>query len=135
MAAVNVQGVNVVMHADHMFLTPPIIRLPYFFSKTCLASYLYSIMAQSKNTEDKDRHYFVTRESQENSTSSRKESYAGLRDLTDLQKIEELDIVGPDGTLRGIKNRVRAGRATFENRGALVKVKAACSSFLTCTVG
>ena len=85
-------------------------------------------MAQSKSTEDKDRRYFVTRESQENLTSSKKESYAGLRDLTDLEKIEELDIMGPDGVLRGIRNRVRAGRATFENRGALVKVKTACSS-------
>ena len=45
-----------------------------------------------------------------------------LRDLTDLEKIKEMDIVGPDGTIRGIKNRVRAGLATYENHGALVKV-------------
>ncbi len=71
-----------------------------------------------------NNRYFVTRESQEASGKfSRKESYAGLRDLTDLEKIKELDIVGPDGTLRGIKNRVRAGLATYENQGALVKVK------------
>ena len=71
-----------------------------------------------------NKRYFVTRESQEASDKfSRKESYAGLRDLTDLEKIKELDIVGPDGTLRGIKNRVRAGLATYENQGALVKVK------------
>ncbi len=71
-----------------------------------------------------NKRYFVTRESQEASGKfSRKESYAGLRDLTDLEKIKELDIVGPDGTLRGIKNRVRAGLATYENQGALVKVK------------
>lgn len=67
--------------------------------------------------------FFVTRESQEASAHSlRKKSYAGLRDLSDLEKIKELDIVGPDGTIRGIKNRVRAGLATYENQGALVKV-------------
>lgn len=66
-------------------------------------------------------HFFVTRESQ-TSLNRAEASYAGLRDLTDLEKISELDIVGPRGTLRGIKNRVRAGLATFENRGTLVKV-------------
>ena len=70
---------------------------------------------------ESEQEFFVTRESQE-SLGSRKTSYAGLRDLSDLEKIKELDIVGPHGTIRGIKNRVRAGLATFENRGALVKV-------------
>ncbi len=79
------------------------------------------IPAATENKEDE--RFFVTRESQEVSVrSSRKDSYAGLRDLSDLEKIKELDIVGPDGTIRGIKNRVRAGLATYENHGALVKV-------------
>ena len=67
--------------------------------------------------------FYVTRESQENlSEVSRKESYAGMRDLSDLEKIQERDIMAPDGSIRGIKNRVRAGLANFENREALEKV-------------
>ena len=67
--------------------------------------------------------YYVTKESQENlSEASRKESYAGLRDLSDLDKIQERDIVAADGSIRGVKNRVRAGLANFENREALQKV-------------
>lgn len=67
--------------------------------------------------------YYVTRESQENlSEPARKYSYAGMRDLSQLDKIQEQDIVASDGSLRGIKNRVRAGMANFENREALEKV-------------
>jgi len=73
------------------------------------------------DSADNDQEFFVTKESQEK-PSKHKTSYAGLRDLTDIEKLQELDIVGPQGTIRGIKNRVRAGLATFENRGGVVKV-------------
>lgn len=67
--------------------------------------------------------YFVTRESQENLTElTRKYSYAGLRDLSELDKIQEQDIVGSDGSIRGVRNRVRAGLANFEDKAALEKV-------------
>jgi hypothetical protein len=62
---------------------------------------------------------YVTKQSQEPEKTARKESYAGLRDLTDTCKIEEKDIVAADGSIRGVKNRVRAGLANFENREAL----------------
>lgn len=79
----------------------------------------------SAMSEEKDKRFFVTRESQE-TISSRELNYAGLRDLTDIDKIHELEIVGPDGAIRGIKNRVRAGLATYENQVALVKVSLPC---------
>lgn len=67
--------------------------------------------------------YYVTKESQENvSEASRKESYTGMRDLSDLEKIREKDIVASDGSIRGVENRVRAGLANFENREALKQV-------------
>ncbi len=75
--------------------------------------------------EDRDgsSRFYITRESQENlSEPTRKWSYAGHRDLSDLNKIQELDIVAPDGSIRGIKNRVRAGLANFENPVAIEKV-------------
>ena len=67
--------------------------------------------------------FYVTRESQEKlNEPSRKYSYAGHRDLSELDKIREQDIVSADGTIIGIKNRVRAGLAHFENPRALEKV-------------
>ena len=69
------------------------------------------------------QHFYVTRESQRSKApSSRKESYVGIRDLTDLDKIKETDIISYRGTIRGIKNRVRAGLANFENPAALRNV-------------
>jgi len=66
--------------------------------------------------------FYVTRESQQSKSSARKNSYVGIRDLSDLEKIEEKDILSHRGTIRGIKNRVRAGLANFENPAALRKV-------------
>lgn len=68
-------------------------------------------------------HYYVTKESQEEvSDATHKGSYVGMRDLTDLDKIQEQAIVATDGSVRGVKNRVRAGLANFENLKALEKV-------------
>lgn len=70
-------------------------------------------------------HFFVTRDSQDISSGnadSRNLSYVGMRDLSDLEKIDESDILSARGTIRGIKNRVRAGLANFENPKALEKV-------------
>ena len=68
--------------------------------------------------------FYVTRESQEIApdVQERKLSYVGLRNLTDLERIEERNIVGSDGTVVGVQNRVRAGVANFENPTALRKV-------------
>jgi len=73
--------------------------------------------------KESSSRFYVTKESQEGvSEASRKPSYAGTRDLSDLGKIQEQDIVAPDGTVLGVKNRVRAGLAHFENKEALEKV-------------
>lgn len=83
----------------------------------------------SSSPEELDgARYYVTKESQEPDaeSSTRKESYAGMRDLTDTEKIEEKDIVASDGSIRGVKNRVRAGLANFENREALQLVRSSC---------
>ena len=73
---------------------------------------------------DKKQEFYVTRESQENKApTARKQSYIGLRNLTDLEKIKEEDIISHKGTIRGIKNRVRAGLANFENPAALFQVQ------------
>ncbi|XP_076468559.1 uncharacterized protein LOC143299237 [Babylonia areolata] len=40
-------------------------------------------------------------------------SFAGRRDLTDARTLEEKKIVSTKGTVRGFRNRVRAGIATF----------------------
>ncbi len=67
--------------------------------------------------------FFVTRKSQEtDAPKNRKLSYVGIRNLSDLEKIQEEDIIGPKGTIRGVRNRVRAGLANFENPKALRKV-------------
>ena len=69
--------------------------------------------------------FFVTRDSQnidKTKPESRKLSYVGMRNLSDPDKIDEKDILSSRGTLRGIKNRVRAGLANFENSKALEKV-------------
>ena len=68
--------------------------------------------------------FYVTRESQKDKKAKdRKLSYVGMRDITQIDKIEEEDIVEANGELRGIKNRVRAGLANFEDVGALKRVK------------
>jgi len=72
-----------------------------------------------------EHHFFVTRDSQDinkQKPESRKLSYVGMRNLSDLEKIDERDIVSSRGTIRGMKNRVRAGLANFENPKALEKV-------------
>lgn len=53
------------------------------------------------------------------SDASKKESYAGMRDLKNPAQIQEEDIISSDGTLMGKQNRVRAGIATFQNPKAL----------------
>ena len=79
---------------------------------------------KSKETELELPVFYITRESQQNRVSTgRKHSYAGVRNLADLDKIVEEDIIGPKGTIRGMKNRVRAGIANFENTAALYKVE------------
>ncbi len=68
--------------------------------------------------------FYVTRKSQEtDAPKHRKLSYVGIRNLSDLEKIQEEDIIGPKGTIRGVKNRVRAGLANFENPSAIGKVR------------
>ena len=72
------------------------------------------------------RNFYVTRESQNaraQKSDSAKLSYVGMRNLTDLGHIDEQAIVSARGTIRGKKNRVRAGLANFENPKALEKVK------------
>ena len=81
--------------------------------------------ASAPATAAAGQQFYVTRDSQNISskkTESRKLSYVGMRNLTDLEKIDERDIVSTRGTIRGIKNRVRAGLANFENPNALEKV-------------
>lgn len=53
------------------------------------------------------------------SDTSKKESYAGMRDLKNPTQIQEEDIISSDGTVMGKQNRVRAGIATFQNPKAL----------------
>lgn len=67
----------------------------------------------------------MTRDSQNagsKESDSQKLSYVGMRNLTDVDQIEERDIVSARGTIRGKRNRVRAGLANFENPKALEKV-------------
>ena len=71
------------------------------------------------------QNFFVTRESQNvdgKKSDAEKLSYVGMRNLADVEKIDEMDIVSARGTIRGRKNRVRAGLANFENPNALEKV-------------
>ena len=78
--------------------------------------------------KQKHRNFYVTRESQNvraQASDSAKLSYVGMRNLTDLDHIDEQDIVSARGTIRGRKNRVRAGLANFENPKALEKVNEA----------
>ena len=51
-----------------------------------------------------------------------KDRYVGMRDLSNPDEIEEKDIVGQDGSIIGVKNRVKAGTANFENIEALKRV-------------
>lgn len=79
---------------------------------------------ESASGLESQKQFYVTRESQEvlPAEQQRKLSYVGMRNLTDLQRVEEKDIVGPDGAVMGVQNRVRAGVANFENLTALRKV-------------
>lgn len=75
--------------------------------------------------------FYVTRESQEDLREpGKKFSYAGMRDLSDLEMIQEQDILAPDGSVMGVKNRVRAGLAHFENPEAIEK-----ASLIACPGG
>lgn len=70
-------------------------------------------------------HFYITRDSQNagiEESDSKKLSYVGMRNLRDVDMIEEQDIVSARGTIRGKRNRVRAGLANFENPKALEKV-------------
>ena len=62
-----------------------------------------------------------------------KDSYRGIRDLKDISHIEEEDILSSDGTLVGIKNRVRAGMEMFQNTKALEWVSQSTASLLFST--
>lgn len=70
-------------------------------------------------------HFYITRDSQNagiEESDSKKLSYVGMRNLRDVDMIEEQDILSARGTIRGKRNRVRAGLANFENPKALEKV-------------
>ena len=68
--------------------------------------------------------FFVTKDSQELSNTLSSSEYAGVRDLSDPERLGEENITGEDGAVVGVKNRVRAGLATFENPDTLKRVRA-----------
>ena len=84
-------------------------------------------MAGKAGSNARKQLFYVTRESQNagfvHELDSAKLSYVGMRNLSDMQLIDEQDIVSARGTIRGKKNRVRAGLANFENPKALEKVR------------
>lgn len=53
------------------------------------------------------------------SEPSRKPICVCMHDLSELNTIQEQDIVAPDGSIIGITNRVRAGLEHFENPEAI----------------
>lgn len=55
--------------------------------------------------------YHVRKSSLEDETKSLR--YVGIRNISDTEKIKEEDIVAKDGTVIGVKNRVRAGLQHF----------------------
>ena len=55
--------------------------------------------------------FHLRRSSLEDETKSLR--YVGIRDISDTEKIKEEDIVDKDGTVIGVKNRVRAGLEHF----------------------
>ena len=55
--------------------------------------------------------YHVRKSSLEDETKSLR--YVGIRDISDTEKIKEEDIVGEDGIVIGVRNRVRAGLQHF----------------------
>lgn len=82
----------------------------------------YSDSESSTEELRQSTRFYVTRESQEDlSEPSKKLSYVGMRNLSELDKIQEQDIMAPDGSVMGVKNRVRAGLAHFENPEAIRK--------------
>ena len=99
---------------------PPILSHTY-----TLTSPTFSKMANAESASGSPRTvFYVTKDSQKNlQERSKKHSYAGLRDLREVGSIQEEDIVGKSGELLGIKNRVRAGLAHFENPDAILRVR------------
>ena len=55
--------------------------------------------------------YYVRKPPLEDETKSLR--YVGIRDISDTEKINEEDIVDKDGSVIGVKNRVRAGLQHF----------------------
>lgn len=92
-------------------------------------------MAADSSSQAEQQQFYVTKASQQSKEpKDRKLSYTGTRDLTDLQKIQELDIVDEDGSIRGIRNRVRAGQAHFDNPTAITKVGCFVVFALSCKI-
>ena len=78
---------------------------------------------RTNGSSPRDAVFYVTEDSQKGlQQRSKKLSYAGLRDLRQVGSIQEEDIVGESGELLGMKNRVRAGLAHFENPDAIMRV-------------
>lgn len=96
-----------------------------YYSDEYTTSDEYTYSESSSSEEENTMKYYVSKESMENLAMTKKSSYVGLRDLSDVDKIQEKDIVASDGSIRGVRNRVRAGLANFENREALEKASAA----------
>ena len=70
-----------------------------------------------------EERFFVTKDSQELSDTLSSREYVGMRDLSDLERLGEETITAEDGAIVGVKNRVRAGLATFENPDMLKRVR------------
>lgn len=81
-------------------------------------------MASSEGAKGSPREiFYVTKDSQKDlQAATKRQNYAGLRDLRDVGSIQEEDIVGKSGDVMGMKNRVRAGLAHFENPDAIIRV-------------
>ena len=82
-----------------------------------------------------EQKFFVTKESQELSGTLSSGDYAGTRDLSDLERLGEENITSEDGGVMGVKNRVRAGLATFENLDMLKRVSFNKNSHSKCNQG
>ncbi|CAH1777555.1 unnamed protein product [Owenia fusiformis] len=65
--------------------------------------------------EEYEEHFYVSEESFRNAKENLGESkwFVGRRDVSDVKTLDESRIVSSKGTVRGFKNRVRAGIATF----------------------
>lgn len=69
-----------------------------------------------------EKLFFVTKDAQELSGDLSSREYAGTRDLSDLERLREENITAKDGAVVGVRNRVRAGMATFDNLDMLKRV-------------